>query len=194
MKNILGSFLMLSLFLFSFIVSAQTFTDSRDNQTYTYVQIGSQIWMSQNLNYQTSESWCYENNNTNCETYGRLYTFISAQQACPSGWRIPKDQDWEILVKYVGNKNMFGTKIIDNQNTLWTNLNSGIDNSTNFNLLPGGLMKNDNAFEGLNTNASLWSLFDDGSKGWGRHINTAGQFHSYENMSHKAYSLRCIKE
>ena len=36
-----------------------TFTDPRDGQTYTTVEIGSQTWMTENLNYATANSWWY---------------------------------------------------------------------------------------------------------------------------------------
>ena len=36
--------------------------DTRDNQSYKWVQIGNQKWMSENLNYKTANSKCYGDN------------------------------------------------------------------------------------------------------------------------------------
>jgi uncharacterized protein (TIGR02145 family) len=80
-----------------------TFTDPRDGQTYNTVQIGSQCWMKENLNYTTANSWCYANNTANCTNYGRLYTWQAALTACPPGWHLPSHFEWTQLEQYVCN-------------------------------------------------------------------------------------------
>jgi len=59
-------------------------------------------WMAENLNFKTtSGSTCYDNEETNCTTYGRLYDFETAKTACPSGWRLPTSDDFDDVSYYV---------------------------------------------------------------------------------------------
>ena len=70
-----------------------SFIDSRDGQTYTTVQIGTQCWMGKNLNIGTIinntveqtddaifEKYCYDNLTANCTTYGGLYEWAEMVQ------------------------------------------------------------------------------------------------------------------
>lgn len=82
------------------------FTDERDGQTYKVIKIGKQVWMAENLNYETKDSYCYENAPANCEKYGRLYTWEAALNACPLGWHLPTKEEFETLVANVGEKKL----------------------------------------------------------------------------------------
>jgi uncharacterized protein (TIGR02145 family) len=96
--------------------------DNRDAQTYRTVQIGTQTWMAENLNYRNAldstdtVGACYNNSVDSCLKYGRLYTWIEVmgidsifqstlwggsdinhQGICPTGWHVPSDTEWSTL-------------------------------------------------------------------------------------------------
>ena len=87
------------------------FTDSRDGKAYKYVQIGKQTWMAENLNHKTDNSWCYNNEDSNCEKYGRIYDWASATKICPSGWHLPSEKEWQTLIDFAGGKENAGKKL-----------------------------------------------------------------------------------
>lgn len=137
-----------------------TMEDRRDGRVYKTVSIGSQVWMAENLNYETDGSWCYGNDSANCEVAGRLYNWAAAVDSvnltektsdclygrdcsldtihvrgvCPINWRLPDSTDWDILVNEVG-KNEAGA-ILKSQ-TGWYMDGNGVD-SVGFSAIPAG--------------------------------------------------------
>ena len=85
-----------------------TFTDPRDGKVYKIEKIGSLIWMMENLAYDAEYSVCYDNDESNCQKYGRLYSFGSIKENCPPGWRVPRRDEWEVLTNLVGIPPLFG--------------------------------------------------------------------------------------
>jgi uncharacterized protein (TIGR02145 family) len=77
-------------------------TDPRDGHRYPVVSVGGLRWFAENLRYRTSDSRCYESDEANCEDHGRLYRLEDALKACPAGWRVPSEDDWRALERWLG--------------------------------------------------------------------------------------------
>ena len=78
---------------------------------YESVQIGTQIWMSKNLNDNVEGSRCYDDDPANWVKYGRLYTWDAAKKACNNGWHLPSSAEWDILVNFAGGESVAGKKL-----------------------------------------------------------------------------------
>ena len=102
--------ILLSLFsLVALMVAcSESFTDPRDGQSYDIVQIGSQTWMAENLNYEAEGSACPEGDDRKCSKYGRLYNWDMARTVCPEGWRLPDSADFEKLISAAGGAEVAG--------------------------------------------------------------------------------------
>jgi uncharacterized protein (TIGR02145 family) len=57
--------------------------------------------MGENLNYKADSSWCYNNKESNCKKYGRLYDWNTAVDICPAGWHLPNRDEWKDLGRVV---------------------------------------------------------------------------------------------
>ena len=131
------------------------FVDSRDNQRYAYVVIGEQTWMADNLNYNIKNSKCYDDLDSNCDIYGRLYDWETALTVCPYGWHLPTNEEWKVMTDYIGERTA-GAKL--KATSGWHNNGNGTD-EYGFSALPGG------GFEGVGLDGYWWSanLEYDGS-------------------------------
>jgi len=70
-----------------------TLIDKRDGQKYR---------TAQNMNYKINSSWCYNDSDSYCKKYGRLYDWNTANKACPAGWHLPSRSEWDALVNAAG--------------------------------------------------------------------------------------------
>lgn len=77
-------------------------TDPRDGRQYAIVQIGTQWWMAENLNFGGDRKTCYDHDPEHCETYGGLYSWEAAQEVCPQGWHLPSREEWTQLAEFLG--------------------------------------------------------------------------------------------
>jgi uncharacterized protein (TIGR02145 family) len=157
------------------VITAYSVTDSRDEKTYPTVMIGGKRWMAQNLNYTppVGNSWCYDDNNANCNTYGRLYDWNTAmagavsssanpsgvQGVCPAGWHLPSLAEWDELVTATGGNLGAGMKLKSTSG--WNNKNDGASgNGTNdygFSALPGGYRSSSGSFVHAGYEGDWWT-------------------------------------
>lgn len=79
--------------------SGMHLVDERDGRMYKIVTIGDQTWMAENLNYGQREF-----TNSKYPEYGGYYH----SRACPNGWHLPSNEEWETLIEAVGGPDVAG--------------------------------------------------------------------------------------
>lgn len=129
-------------------------TDDRDGRGYRTVKIAGQEWMAENLKYGTTDSYCYDDNYQNCDTYGYLYKWEAALYACPIGWHLPTKKDFETLMGNVGGMSTAAAMLKDTQG--WDGWGDGM-NLFGFSALPAGLLGYEGYFDGIGLTAGFWS-------------------------------------
>ncbi len=156
-------------------------TDSRDGQTYKTVKIGDQVWMAENLNYRVDSSFCYNNEDSNCTKYGRLYRWVVAvgksesecgdgylcslpsgniQGICPNGWHLPDTTEWNAL--FTASSGLAGRAL--KSTTGWKSKDTDAitygangEDKFGFSALPSGIRHNNNTFSYEGERAYYWS-------------------------------------
>lgn len=174
----------------------ETFTDERDGKSYKSVKIGNQVWMAENLNYEGVESWCYDDKKENCAIAGRLYKWEGAKKACPAGWHLPTNSEWQTLVDLAGGSDKAGAKLKATEG--WKKEGGGKD-KFGFHALPGG--KREAGVSGVfyfdfDSYGYWWtSTEQSSSKAVRRDMSYVGDLvfkFPYEKWI--AYSVRCVKD
>ena len=173
-----------------------SFTDSRDGQVYKTVKIGSQMWMAENLNYKAENSRCGGGSGTtegDCSKYGRLYTWSIAKNACPSGWHLPSEEEWNTLFMAVSEKSTAG-KVLKSSFG-WYDNGNGTDDF-GFSALPAGYSADNNYYYDEGKHAYFW-IFTEYDLNNAYYVNLAWG-NGVEGMAygfkHSRYSVRCLKD
>jgi uncharacterized protein (TIGR02145 family)/prepilin-type N-terminal cleavage/methylation domain-containing protein len=180
------------------------FTDARDGNTYNWVEIGDQVWMTENLKYDncstnvwsdsSDTAWCgyYDNNETTYGDYGLLYQWSAAVNVCPSGWHLPTDSEWTILTDYLGSTSATELKASASNVPSWDGTNS-----TSFTALPAGFRdRTDGSFNDIGLNGFFWTSTEfDSTASWNRYLSSSyADVLTNNGYKATAYSVRCIKD
>jgi len=171
-----------------------TFIDNRDGQSYAWKKMkDGKKWMTKNLNYKIADSYCYDDEESNCRKYGRLYTWVAAKKACPSGWRLPSDKEWNsFLTAYGGYWSYSGT--IGDPKLSYKSLISG--SSSGFAALLGGGRSSNGEYNNLSSLGYYWSATENSAdSAWGYFFNKGfGKVGRYNYYKASAFSCRCLKD
>ena len=177
-----------------------------DGNNYAVVTIGDQTWMAENLNYETSNSWCSMDYGWNCDIFGRLYTWDAAMSACPSGWHLPSDNEWKTLEMFLGMSQSEaddtgwrgtdeGGKLKETGTTHWFSPNTGATNSIGFSALAGGIRFPFDFFSGLFEFGIWWSSTELSGSAWVRDLDhDSSQVHRDGKSKADGCSVRCLKD
>ena len=165
--------------------TANTLKDLRDGKVYKTVKIGSQVWMAENLDYETEKSYCYNDSSKYCDKYGRLYTWATAvgkseeecglgkecnlpsgnvRGVCPDGWYLPSEADFATLIKVMGGEKDAGTKLKSTSG--WNDDDGESGNGTDsfgFSALAAGI-GNAGVYGGVGYTTSFWGSTECGSE------------------------------
>ncbi|MCD4736354.1 MAG: hypothetical protein K8R53_09940, partial [Bacteroidales bacterium] len=190
------------------------FTDARDGQVYSTVQIGTQCWMAENLNIGTRiagindqidnsiiEKYCYNDDEDSCTVFGGLYQWNEMMQysitpgtlgICPLGWHVPSDAEWctmETSLDPTMNCNILG----------WTGTNAGQKIKpgaiSGFDALYAGHRNVNGTFGNFGINANFWCSDQFNSNDGITYTTYIYYLKIYRmNISkQRGYSVRCIK-
>lgn len=171
------------------------FIDSRDKQLYKWVKMkDGKIWMAENLNYDTSDSYCYDDKKKNCTHYGQLYKLNSAIKACPPGWRLPSNEEWKQLILLYGcyfDWDAGNWKGIGETNKSYDSLTS-----EGFSALHGGKRGTFGEYKNLGESNCFWSStnYDTDNFYSYRFSKSFRRVIRYNSNKDNAMSCRCIKD
>ncbi len=204
------------------LAQVPTLTDI-DGNVYKTVIIGTQVWMAENLRtkkyrdgtpipYVTnSPTWinlstgayCYYAYTSSFGTeYGPLYNWYAvadSRNLCPSGWHVPSDNEWSVLINYLGGADVAGGKMKEVGTSHWNTPNTGADNSSGFTALGGGWIADDGGGYYWYYSGNWWSstLYDSNSP-WLVNINSdlrrCIRTHGDYYRKKAGLSVRCIKD
>jgi uncharacterized protein (TIGR02145 family) len=198
-----------------------TLTDIEGN-SYKVIQIGSQVWMAENLrttkyndgtaiplvtdnsswSYRTRPAYCWYDNdkNKNAAAYGALYNWftVETEMLCPTGWHVPTDVEWSQLATNLGSEHIAGSQMKETGYDHWNIPNTGAINVSGFTGVPGGIRRADEGtFQHLGYHGSWWTstAYSGREDAWHRYLDFDNEALGLACNRHKfGYSVRCLRD
>jgi uncharacterized protein (TIGR02145 family) len=186
-----------------------------DGNVYRTIQIGTQIWMAENLKTTryndgttipliTNDAdwacepleetctagfcWFQKNESAFKEIYGAYYnwTAVRTGKLCPADWHVPSTAEYLVLDQYLGAAEVAGGKLKEAGTTHWISPNTSADNSSGFTALPNGVGEYGTWWNGTR---------NDGITAQGLQLSyLSGYFHWTDFGVQSTISVRCVKD
>ncbi|MCL1956529.1 MAG: hypothetical protein FWF63_04335 [Fibromonadales bacterium] len=159
---------------------------SCDISGYRIVEIDKQTWMAENLNCDVKGSYCYDNEPANCNEYGRLYDWCTANAVCPKGWHLPTDAEWQTLVNLAGGDATAGKY-----------LRATDDDIYDFSALPGGYGNSAGSFNNIGNYGLWWSATEASTSDAylrSMYFHRDNVLRYFSSKHNNLFSVRCVKD
>ena len=196
-----------------------TMTDI-DGNTYKTIQIGRQVWMAENLKttrYRNGDpipnvtadlqwtalstgAYCWFNNDaaSNRAIHGAIYnwyTIADSRNIAPTGWHVPTDDEWTVLIAFLGGESVAGGKMKVPGITYWNSPNTGANNSSGFTSLASGFRARSGSFSYFGTHIYFWSTSEMTSDlAWTRDLGyNSADVIRYTYDKGDGFYVRCVK-
>jgi uncharacterized protein (TIGR02145 family)/uncharacterized repeat protein (TIGR02543 family) len=182
----------------------ETFEDGRDGRFYKYIEIGTQTWMAENVNYFRDDwaaglgRWCYGSSEDNCRDYGRVYTWNDAAnlETCPAGYHLPTTEEWRVLFESTGVEERVGGSGDKLKSLSSWNTGEATD-EFGFAWLAGGYRNSSGTYTGIGENSRFWSASASNTANTGQFVslfaNGLLSVGSSTSASDRLY-VRCVKD
>jgi uncharacterized protein (TIGR02145 family) len=192
-------------------------TQYSDGTTIPLVTDSSQ-WQANTFGVVTSlPMMCWYNNDQATYTannFGALYNWYAVnpltngnKNVCPTGWHVPTDSEWNLLVKYIdpqadtisvgGNQSAIaGGKMKSTGTQYWQSPNQDATNESGFSGLPGGIRYIDGRFAFVGEYGPWWSSTEyDTDVVWDRRLGySTGNVARNVSVKEEGLSVRCLRD
>jgi len=166
-----------------------------DGNVYTYVRIGNQEWVVENLRTttyadgtpinnitesvpwmnDTTGAYCwYDNDIINKDSFGAIYNHfavLNAHGLALDGWRIATYADYIALAAFGGGADIVGGKLKEVGTSHWADPNTGATNEYGFKAVPIGVRGYWGNFSSYDGSYCTWWVYDDLGAGMGYEIS-----------------------
>jgi len=190
-----------------------------DGNFYSTVQIGNQLWMSENLKTTrynngdeiptglTDGEWqnatsgalaVYDDNELNADIYGRLYNWyavVDNRGVCPENFHVPTDEEYTQLTIYLGGSDVAGGKMKEAGLEHWNSPNAGATNESGFSGLPGGFRNISGSYVYMGSDGYFRSSSEySSSQAWfhSLHYGNSVVYRDFNMNKNSGNSVRCV--
>ena len=118
-----------------------------------------------------------------------------SRNIAPEGWHVPTDDEWQILVDYLGGSSVVGGKMKETGTEHWNSPNTGATNESGFTALPGGYRSGNGYYGGMGLYGFFWSSSESGSGiAWGRALHYyLSDVDRSNSGKQNGFSVRCLR-